>query len=283
MKYSIAKMIAAVMLGLALMQVWGCAQPSVHSAIAGTSAFSEKKITIFCAAGVKPAIDESARIYGQKYGTKLDINYGGSGEVLSNMILAQSGDIYIAPEQRFMKTARDKGAINAHTLVSSIAWMIPVIGVKKGNPHNIQSLSDLAKPGIRVINGRAETTALGEIVPDILDNAGLRDAIERNIVTTVPQVNAIITILIMEQADVGFIWHYFGTTNSSDIEIIWIPAELIPAVGEVQVAVSSYSEEPQSAQKYIEFLSSAEGKEIFAKYGYLTDSKEASAYWNSAR
>jgi molybdate transport system substrate-binding protein len=283
LKYDLVKLVAAMMLGLSLMQVWGCAQPSVPAATGGTSASSEKEITIFCAAGVKPAIDESARIYGQKYGIKLNINYGGGGEVLSNMILAQSGDIYIAPEQRFMKTARDKGAIKADTLVSSLAWMIPVIGMKKGNPHKIQSLSDLAKPGIRVVNGRAETTALGELVPQILDNAGLRDAVERNIITTVPQVNAIITMLIMEQADAGFIWHHFGTTNGSDIEIIWIPAELIPDIGEVQIAVSSFSREPESAQKYIEFLSSAEGKAIFAKYGYLADSNEASAYWNSAR
>jgi molybdate transport system substrate-binding protein len=238
------------------------------------------ELTIFSAAGLKPALDEAAMIYGQKHGAKVNINYGGAGEALSSMILAQVGDIYAAPEQRFMKTAREKGAINADTLASSIAWMIPVIGVKKGNPMNIQSLSDLAKPGLRVVNGRAETTALGVIVPEILKKAGLQDAVEHNLVTSAPQVNAIITMLVADQVDAGFIWHYFGTTAARDIDIIWIPAEYITDIGEVQLAVSSYSRQPEAAQAFIDFLSSEEGKAIFIKSGYIVERSEADKYRN---
>ncbi len=270
------------MLGLALMQVWGCAQQAVSSGAAEASSSSKKEINIFCAAGVKPAIDESAKIFGQKYGIKLNINYGGTGEVLSNMIVSQTGDLYIAAEQRYMQTAKKKGVINGSMPISSVAYMIPVIGVVKGNPLNIQSLQDLTRPGVRVAVTRTETTALGLIVPEILQRAHVLDAVQPNIVTTAPQVNAIVTMMIMRQVDAGIIWHHFGTTNSSDIEIIWIPAEFIPDVGEVQVAISSYSEEPQSAQKYIEFLSSAEGKAIFVKYGYLVDSSEADKYRNAS-
>jgi molybdate transport system substrate-binding protein len=250
----------------------GCAQQPKGSHIT--------ELNIFSAAGLKPALDEAAVIYEQRYGVKVSINYGGSGEVLSSMILAQAGDIYAAPEQCFMETAREKGAINADTLASSIAWMIPVIGIEKGNPLNIQTLSDLAKPGLRVVNGRAETTALGVIVPEILKKAGLQDAVEHNIVTSVPQVNAIITMLVTDQVDAGFIWHYFGMTVAKDIDIVWIPAEYITDIGEVQLAVSSYSRQPEAAQAFIDFLSSEEGKAIFIKSGYIVERSEADKYRN---
>ena len=143
--------------------------------------------------------------------------------------------------------------------------MIPVIGVKKGNPQNIQSLADLAKPGIKVVMGNPETTALGEIVPQMLQKAGLYDAVKPNIVTNAPQVTAIITMLKMNQVDAGFIWHYFGTTSANDVDIIWIPKEYVTGIGEIQAAVSTYSQETKTAQKFIELLASSEGKRSLRK------------------
>jgi molybdate transport system substrate-binding protein len=188
-------------------------------------------LLIFAAAGTKAPIDEAAILFEQKYGTKVTINYGGGGEVLSNMVIAQKGDIYIAPEQRFMDSAKKQGAIDNDVVPTSLAYMIPVLGVQKGNPQNIQTLADLAKSGIRIVIGNAETTALGDIVPVMLQKAGLYDEVKPNIVTTVPQVNAIITSLKMNQVDVGVIWHYFGTVAANDIDIVWINSEYVTAIG----------------------------------------------------
>ena len=238
-----------------------------------------KEIFVFAAGGTKPAIDEAAKLFEQKTGIKVTVNYGGGGEVLSAMVLAKTGDIYIAPEQNFMNSAKKQGAVDANSTISSLAYMIPVIGVKKGNPKNIQSLADLAKPGIKVAMGNPGTTLLGDLVPQMLQKAGLYDAVKENIVTNAPQVTAIITMLIMNQVDAGVIWHYFGTTASNDVDIIWIPREYVTGIGEIQAAVSVYSQEAITAQKFIDFLASSEGEEIFKKNGYITDAEEVSKYW----
>jgi molybdate transport system substrate-binding protein len=242
-----------------------------------------KEIFVFAAAGTKPAIDEAAKLFEQKYATKVTINYGGGGEVLSSMVLSKTGDIYIAPEQRFMNSAKKQGAIDDNSTITTIGYMIPVIGVKKGNPKNIQSLADLAKPGIQVVMGNPETTALGDLVPQMLQKTGLYDAVKQNIVTNVPQVTAMITMLKMSQVDVGVIWHYFGTTASNDVDIIWIPKEYITGIGEIQAVVSTYSQEAKTAQKFIDLLVSSEGKEIFKKNGYIVEREEANKYWLAAQ
>ncbi len=238
-----------------------------------------KELLVFAAAGTKPAIDEASKLFEQKYGTQITVNYGGGGEVLSSMVIAKKGDIYIAPEQRFMNNAKKQGAVDANSTINTLAYMIPVIGVKKGNPKNIQSLADLAKPGIKVVMGNPETTALGDLVPQMLQKAGLYDAVKQNIVTNAPQVTAIITMLKMNQVDAGVIWHYFGTTASNDVDIIWIPKEYVTGVGEILAAVSTYSQEAKTAQKFIDLLVSSEGKEIFKKNGYIVDCEEANKYW----
>jgi molybdate transport system substrate-binding protein len=238
-----------------------------------------QELLVFAAAGTKPAIDEASKLFEQKYGTKISVNYGGGGEVLSSMVIAKKGDIYIAPEQKFMNSALKQGAVGANAAVNSLAYMIPVIGVKKGNPQNIQNLADFAKPGIKVVMGNPETTALGIIGPEILQKAALYDSIKGNIVTNAPQVTAIITMLKMSQVDTGFIWHYFGVTSASDVEAIWIPREYVTGIGEIQAAVSSFSQESVTAQKFVDWLVSTDGKEIFKKNGYIVDQQEAAKYW----
>jgi molybdate transport system substrate-binding protein len=240
---------------------------------------STEEIFVFAGAGTKPALDEAAVLFEQNTGTKVAVNYGGGGEVLSSMVLGKTGDVYIAPEQRFMDSARKQGAIDTDTTIYSIAYMVPVIGVQEGNPLNIQSLADLARPGIEIALCNPETTAVGNIAPQILQKAGLYDAVQPNIVITAPQVTSVVTMLEMEQVDAGFIWHHFETTNADDVDIIWIPKEYVTGIGEIQAAVSAYSRQVQAAQKFIDFLVSAEGKEIFEKNGYFTDAGEVSELW----
>ena len=243
------------------------------------SATYAKEIMVFAAAGTKPAIDEAAKLFEQKYGTKVTVNYGGGGEVLSNMVIAKRGDVYIAPEQRFMNSAKKQEAVDASATISSLAYMIPVIGVKKGNPLSILSMADLAKQGIRVVMGNPDTTALGDITPQMLQKAGVYDAVKPNIVTMAPQVGNIITMLKMNQVDTGFIWHYFGTTSANEVDIIWIPKQFVTGIGEIQAAVSSYSREGTTAQKFVELLVSLDGQEIFKKNGYIVTRDEANKYW----
>jgi molybdate transport system substrate-binding protein len=240
---------------------------------------SARELLVFAAAGTKPAIDEDSRLFEQEYGTKITINYGGGGEVLSSMIIAKKGDLYISPEQRFMDSAEKQGAIASTVAPSTVAYMIPVIGVKKGNPQNIQSLADLAKPGIKIVVGNPETTALGIIAPEILQKAGLYDAVKPHIITNAPQVNAIITMLKMSQVDAGIIWHYFGVTSEKDVDIVWIPREYVTGIGEIQAAVSAFSQESDTAGRFVDFLTSPEVKDIFKKNGYIVDQQETFRYW----
>lgn len=262
------------------------ASPSIQSSEGQTTVASippayAEEIAVFAAAGTKPAIDEAAKLFEQKYGTRVSINYGGGGEVLSGMVLAKKGDIYIAPEQKFMDSARKQGAVTRDA--TSLAFMIPVIGVQKGNPQNIKSLSDMARPGIRVVMGRQETTALGIIGPEILRKAGLYEAVQPNIVTNAPQVTAMVTMLKMNQVDTGFIWHYFGTTSAGDVDIIWIPAEYVTGIAEIQAAVSNYCLDTKTAEQFISLLASPEGKAIFKKNGYIVEREEADKHWQPSR
>jgi molybdate transport system substrate-binding protein len=236
------------------------------------------KLNVFAAAGAKPAIDEIGARFTEKYGTEVGIDYGGGGEVLSKMMLAKSGDVYIAPEQVFMESAVGKRAINPET-IESLAYMVPVIAIAKNNPKQISSLADLAKPGVRVAITRPETTLLGKYAPEIFAKAGLSEAIEKNITTVTSDPGNLLTVLTMGSIDAAIIWHFFGTTASDKIDIAWLQPEQLTGIGEMQAAVSVYSRNAEEASRFVDFLTSAKSKEIFTRHGYLTDAGEVSKYW----
>ena len=251
----------------------------VLSLFAGLSCTEDSSaLNVYAAAGAKPPLDEICRQYEEQCSTCVEINYGGGGEVLNQMVLSRSGDIYIAPEQRFMEIAVEKQAIYPDT-VKCIAYMVPVIAVTAGNPLNITALADLAAPGIRVAVTRPETTLLGKYAPEIFAKAGLSDDIGNNIVTEAARPDSLLNMLIMGQVDAGIIWHFYGTQYPDDIEIIYLEPGQVTGIGEMQIAVSAYTADEESAREYIDFITSADGKAVFRQLGYFVDYEEVKVFW----
>ena len=240
---------------------------------------SSSEIIIFAAAGAKPAIDEVCKSFEQQFASSVEVNYGGGGEILSNMVLSRSGDVYVAPEQGFMTTAVEKGAVYQET-VQSLAYMVPVIVIRKDNPRNIFELADLAKPGVRIAITRPETTLLGEYAPEIFQKAGLSEAIGQNIVTHAASPSSLLNMLLIGHVDAGILWHFYQALALEKIETIYLSPEQITGIGEMQMAMSVYSTNKELSEHFIDFAVSSEGKVYFQKYGYIVDIEEVKKYWH---
>lgn len=240
------------------------------------SCSSEKAtLHIFAAAGSKAAIERVCQSYEEKYNIEVMATYGGGGEVLSMMVIDQSGDVYVAPEQSFMEKALSQGAVDANT-IRSAAYMIPTIAVKKGNPKGIHSLEDLATQDIQVAIPRPETTLVGQLAEEMFEQAGISETI--NIVTYAPDPNQLLTMLVVGQVDAIITWHYYAYLNSDKIENVDLPPDEVTGIAEMQLAVSTYSKNPEAAKQFVDFACSAEGRDIFAQYGYIVDEKEIEPY-----
>jgi len=236
------------------------------------------ELSIFAAAGAKPAMDEIRQKFESQSDIKVKINYAGGGEALSQMTLSKSGDLYVAPEQKFMESAKEKQVIDPQT-IRILAYVIPVIAVRKGNPKKIFTLADLTQPGIRVAIARPETTLTGKYALEIFEKAGLAEAIEKNFTTEASRPDHLLTMLILDQVDAGIIWHTYQTQAPDKIEIIYLSPQQLTGVGKMQIAVSLFSKNRASGQAFIEFATSDQGKAIFRNQGYLVDAEEVRQYY----
>jgi len=240
----------------------------------GCAKGEQKTITAFCGAASKPAMDESAQAFEKKTGIKVYCNYGGSGAILSQMKLSKSGDLYIPGSPDYMGKAERDGVIKPES-VKIISYLIPVIAVQHGNPKNIQALSDLAQPEVKVGIGNPEAVCVGLYAAEILQYNHLLTEIGKNIVTHAESCEKTATLLSLKSVDAVIGWHVFHDWDPDNIDVVYLKPEQLPRIAYTPAAISTYAKDSESAQKFIDFLISPQGQDIFRKWGYITAENEA--------
>ncbi len=251
-----------VLMGMILFTAGGCAGESPNS------------ITAFVGSASKPAMEEAAQAFEQETGIEVFTNYGGSGTMLSQIELSGSGDVYIPGSQDYMAKAERKNVIDPAS-VKKIAYLVPAICVPHGNPKNIHSLADLARPGIKVGIGNPEAVCLGLYAIEILDYNGLLADVGKNIVTNAESCEKIATLVSLKSVDAAIGWDVFHEWDPDKIDIVYPEPGQLPRLAYIPAAVSVFAAERDSAERFLDFLVSREGQEIFRKWGYLSTEAEA--------
>lgn len=127
----------------------------------------QASILVFSGAANQKPLEEVSKIFKEKTGVQIDLIFGGSGAVLSQMKLSKKGDIYFPGSSDYMEKAKNDGDV----LVDSeevLYYLIPVINVQKGNPKKITSLKDLLRDDLKIVIGNPETVCLGTYAEEII-------------------------------------------------------------------------------------------------------------------
>lgn len=234
-------------------------------------------ITVFAGSASKPALTEIAELFESKTGVKVELNFGGSGTVLSQMKISKEGDLYIPGSHDYMIRAIKDGVVDPST-IKVIAYLVPAIIVQEGNPKNITSLKDLARPGIKVGIGDPKSVCVGEYAVQVLKKAGLYDEVSKNIVVHAESCSKTAALIVMGQVDAIIGWRVFERWNPNKADVVYINPKYIPKIAALPAAISTYTKEKAIAQKFLNFLTSEEAQQIFRKYGYIPTLKEALSY-----
>nr|WP_319376516.1 molybdate ABC transporter substrate-binding protein [uncultured Methanoregula sp.] len=229
-----------------------------------TPAGAQSGIIVFAGAGLKAPLDEIGPAFTQKYGIPVQYNYGGAGTLVSQMNLTRKGDVFIPGSTVEFQTAKDQGLVTTNQLV---AYHVPVIAVQKGNPKNITSLKDFARPGLKIALGDANATAIGKAGTKMFNKLNITAAVEKNVVTRTPTINELTIIMNLGQADAALLT--LDQIDATKVDAITIPIGdnnvLITPIG-----ATTYSQNTDAANKFVAYVASDEGKAYFAKHNFPT-------------
>jgi molybdate transport system substrate-binding protein len=239
-----------------------------------------EELLVFAGAASKPPTEMAAKVFEKKTGVKVNITFGGSGFVLSQMALSRKGDIYFPGSSDYMELAKKKGLVFPET-EKRVVYLVPAINVQKGNPKGITSLSDLARPGLRVAIANPDGVCVGLYAIEIVDKhlkADEKAAFRKNLVNYTESCEKTATVISLKVADAVLGWRVFQYWDPDRIETIPLKKQEIIRVGYIPIAVSKFSSNRPVAQKFIDFILSDEGRSIFRKYHYFMSPHEAFAW-----
>ena len=234
-----------------------------------TSGGQNKTITVLAGAGfVKVTNDLKTEFEKSHPGVTVNVRNGGSGELFGILETQKSADIFLPADYKYMQDAMNGGDIKNDT-VKNITQNIPVIAVQKGNPKNITSLNDLAKPGIKVALGDPKGPAIGKTTEEILNKTGLNSTVQSNVVVKTTTVNQLLTYLVTGQADAVIIWQDMVTwpEGQDKIEVIQIPANQTK-ISTVPIAQTVYTQNKDLAKEFEDFATGPQGMAIWEKWGF---------------
>jgi len=234
-------------------------------------------LRVFFGAAAEVPEQEIVKLYEAETGVRIEATYGGSGTLLTSMMVAKVGDIYAPGSPDYMSSANKKNVTYADS-VTILAYLVPEIIVQKGNPMNITSLEDLAKPGIRVGLGDPKSVCVGAYAVDLLESNDLWEAVEPNVVVYVDSCSKVASLPVLKSVDAVIGWHVFYNWNPNSTDIVWIKPELIPKIAYIPAAISKYTEDRELAQQFINYLVSNEAQAIFREYNYFSTVEEARQY-----
>jgi molybdate transport system substrate-binding protein len=244
---------------------------------------SPKRILIFAGTASKPATEEVVKIFHEKTGIPVDILFGGSGFVLSQMKLAKKGDLYFPGSSDFMELAKKEGLVFSET-EKIVVYLVSAINVQRGNPKGILSLKDLTMDGIRVAIANPEMVCVGTYAVEIIEKnltPEEKQRFKKNLVNYTESCEKTANVISLKAVDAVIGWSVFEYWDPDRIQTVYLKSEEISRIGYIPIAISRFTQDRTLAQKFIDFLLSPEAKSVFRKHHYLMDTQEARRFAKS--
>ncbi|PKN01295.1 MAG: molybdate ABC transporter substrate-binding protein [Elusimicrobia bacterium HGW-Elusimicrobia-1] len=233
-----------------------------------------KELFFFCGSAVKVPMDEIISAYEKSSGVKINVIYGGSGTLLSQMELSRRGDVYLCGSPDYIEIGERKKLLVPDT-DKKIAYLVPAIIVPKGNPKNIRTLDDLARKGVRVGIGNPETVCLGLYSVELLQYNKLLEKVLPNVVVYAKSCEDTATLAVLGKVDAIIGWDVFESWNPTEVEWVKLDGKRIPRLAYAPVALTVFARDRAASSHFIDYLFSGDAAEIWRKWGYISDEAEA--------
>ena len=234
----------------------------------------EKSIEVFCGSVFKPAIEEIIPEFTRQTGIGVNLHIGSSGAMLSQIEISKRGDLYISGSPDFMIKAEKKGIVKKNDY-TAIAWLIPAIAVPSRNSAKIRNLSDLAKPGLKILIANPESVCLGVYAVELLKKNGLYEKVKPNIITYSESCAKTASLVAMDTVDAAIGWSVFKKWNPERMSIIPLKKEEISRIAFIPVSVINYSSKKELSLEFIKFLQNDFTGNILYKWGFYSNADDA--------
>ncbi|HET6168057.1 MAG TPA: molybdate ABC transporter substrate-binding protein [Marmoricola sp.] len=240
--------LAVVALLLALLATTGC----------GPLAAKHQTLTVFAAASLTDTFTELGKEFEAEHdGVTVRFSFGGSSDLVSQVQGGAPADVLASADTTTMAklgdTAADPQDFASNTLE---------IAVPPGNPAGIASLTDLARPGVKLVTCAAEVPC-GAATQKVATTAHLT----LKPVSEEQSVTDVLGKVESGEADAGLVYVTDVKAAGDKVEGVPFP-ESSSAVNVYPIAALSDSKHRLLATEFVQFVLGGRGRQVLAAAGF---------------
>src|SRR5512138_4011042 len=239
--------------------------------VSPTSTAEPRTLNVFAAASLTDAFAEIGKNFETANpGVTVTFNFAGSQALRTQIEEGAPADVFASANQKEMD-ALIAGAFVAQDAPQVFLTNKLVIILPADNPAGLEKPEDLAKPGMKLVLA-AEEVPVGKYARQALDQmngqfgSDFKDKVLANVVSNEDNVKQVVAKVQLGEADAGIVYTS-DAVAAPELKTIEIPAGL-NVIAKYPIASLAKSANVDLAQSFIDYVLSAAGQTVLAKWGF---------------
>lgn len=232
-----------------------------------------RTLTVFAAASLTDAFTEMGKAFEQSHpGVTVAFNFAGSQTLRTQIVEGAQADVFASANLTEMQTLADAALVDAGAPSRVFVNNKLVVILPEANPANIQSLDQIANPGIKLILASEEVPA-GKYARATLTklNAQFGDGFDQkvlaNVVSNEDNVRQVLTKVQLGEGDAGIVYMTDALVMKG-LMVIEIPNEY-NSIAQYPISALKGAPNADLAQQFVDFVLSSEAQTILQRWGFI--------------
>jgi molybdate transport system substrate-binding protein len=243
----------------------GACSSDTSNSTPGGGVAEATELTVFAASSLTDAFTQIGGSFeGAHEGVTVTFNFGSSTDLAEQIQSEGTADVFASASGAAMDLVEEDPGVEGRAIFATNRL---VVVTPDDNPAGIESIEDLATDGVQLVLG-AEGVPVGDYARQALDNAGILDAAEANVVSNEEDNASVVAKIVAGEADAAIVYESdVSAAAGNDLLAFAIPDD-VNVVATYPIAQITGTGFPAPAEAFIDFVTGSEGQAVLAEYGF---------------
>ena len=220
--------------------------------------FAASSLTAVFQDAIGPAFEDA------NPGVTVSFNVGASDALAGQIQSEGTADVFASASGTWMDEVEKDPGVSGRT---DFVMNRLVIITPPDNPADIQSIDDLANPGVQLVLA-AEGVPVGDYAREALDNAGISQDALANVVSNEEDNASVVAKITANEADAAIVYTSdVSDAAGNDVNAVTIPKD-VNVIATYPIAVVEGAPNTDVAADFVAYVVGSEGQASLKEYGF---------------